>query len=72
MSLRIAPELWTTLCDYLKAHPTCKVTLHQHEGQVRSLDLSLTVKADRCLVPMHPSPLPRTNGERALILDDGH
>lgn len=71
MSLRIAPGLWATLCDYLKAHPTCKVTLHQHEGQVRTLELTETVKAERCPVPMHPTPLPQRHGAPVLTLDDG-
>jgi hypothetical protein len=38
MSLMIAPDLWQQLCAILKAHATCQVVLHQHNGLVVKIE----------------------------------
>ena len=53
-SLAIAPEKWKALCQYAAEHPTCKLVLHQHQGEIRRVTVARELDVEHCAEPIQP------------------
>lgn len=57
-TLNMSRQDWQKLCEYAEDHPTCKIILHQHLGEIKKI----TVEA--CLEHAHvarKAPVPLDN-----------
>ena len=44
--LKFAPQQWAALCQHAALHPTCKLVLHQHQGQICKITVEYDVRPD--------------------------